>query len=97
MVKHIVLFKLKDASPAGRKTAIDMLMSMEGKMDILKSIEAGTDILGSPRSYDVALICTFESKAALDAYQEHPVHLPVKKYMAEARESSVSCDFEYDA
>ena len=39
------------------------------------------------------MICTFENRAAFDAYQTHPAHIPVKKRMHEVREGSVACDF----
>ena len=92
MVKHIVLFKLKDQKD--RKKAIETLISMKGKIEGLIDLEAGADFLGSERSFDIALICTLKDRAALDFYQAHPVHQPVKKLMAELRESSVAVDYE---
>ena len=93
MVKHIVLFKLKDQND--RQKALDALGSMRGKIKGLISLETGEDFLGSERSYDIALITTHTDKAALEYYQEHPAHLPVKKIMHEIRQSSVAVDFEY--
>lgn len=92
MVKHIVLFKLKDI--ADSKRAIEALNSMKGQIKGLIDLEAGRDFLKSERSYDIALVCTLEDKEALQYYQDHPVHQPVKKLMAQIRESSVSCDYE---
>jgi len=92
MVKHIVLFKLKDQKD--RTLALDTLNSMKGKIEGLVDLETGEDFLASERSYDIALICTLKDKAALDTYQDHPVHLPVKKIMHSIRESSVAVDFE---
>ena len=57
-------------------------------------LEAGADILHSERSYDLALVTLFENREAFDAYQTHPVHMPVKKRMHEVRSGSVACDFE---
>ena len=92
MVKHIVLFKLKDQK--NRRLAVETLSSMKSKIEGLLDLEVGEDFLGSERSYDIALITTHTDKAALDFYQEHPVHRPVKKVMHEIRESSVAVDFE---
>ena len=92
MVKHIVLFKLKDQSD--RQRALDALNGMKGRIEGLIDLEVGMDFLGSERSYDIALICTLKDKAALDFYQTHPVHQPVKKLMAEIREGSVAVDYE---
>ena len=93
MVKHIVLFKLKDQKE--RQKALDALNSMKGKIEGLLDLETGEDFLGSERSYDIALICTLKDRAALDFYQEHPLHQPVKKIMHELREGSVAVDYEY--
>ena len=66
---------------------------MKGRVEGLVDLEAGADILGSARSYDIALVCTFTDRAAFDAYQTHPLHQPIRKRMHEVRESSVACDF----
>ena len=92
MVKHIVLFKLKLQSDKERATKA--LLEMKGKIEGLIDIEVGSDFLASARSYDLALTCTLKDKEALEFYQQHPVHQPVKKLMAEIREGSVSCDYE---
>ena len=60
-------------------------------------LEAGADILGSERSYDLALVTLFKDRASFDAYQTHPAHLPVKKRMHQVRSGSVACDFEIGA
>ena len=93
MVKHIVLFKLKDQ--ADRPKAIEALSSMKGKIEGMLDLEVGEDFLASERSYDIALITTHTVRAALDFYQAHPVHQPVKKIMHAIREGSVAVDYEY--
>jgi len=94
MVKHIVLFKLKDKKDTQK--AVDTLNSMKGKIEGLLSLEVGVDFLHSERSYDIALITTHINREALDFYQAHPVHQPVKTIMHAIRESSVAVDFEYE-
>lgn len=54
----------------------------------------GIDVIRSPRSYDLALITKFDSVQALQAYQNHPVHQEVLRYIASVKESSISVDFE---
>lgn len=94
MITHIVFFKLKDNSPEKVEVTAQVLRDMEGKIEQLKSIEVGVDIIHSARSYDIALITKFDSIADLDAYQVHPVHKLVIEHMNEVRESSVAVDFE---
>ena len=95
MIRHIVMFKLKDNSPAKVQEAASMLSSMKGKIEGLVDLQTGVDFLGSERSYDLALICTFDNEEHFKAYVNHPVHRPVKAYMHAVRETSVSCDFRF--
>ena len=93
MIRHIVLFKIKDEFKGEIPQLVQAFYGMRGKVDGLLQLEAGADILHSERSYDLALITVFRDRAAFDAYQTHPAHLPVKKRMHEVRETSVACDF----
>ncbi|MHA6483614.1 Dabb family protein [Paenibacillus sp. strain BS8-2] len=94
MITHIVFFKLKDASSENVDRAVAVLRDMEGKIDELKYIEVGVDVLHSERSYDIALVTKFESMADLEIYQVHPVHKKVIEYMSQVREASVCVDYE---
>ena len=94
MVRHIVLFKIKDEFKDEIPQMVKNFYGMKGKIEGMVSLEAGADFLHSDRSYDVALITEFESRETLEAYQTHPVHLPVKKRMGEVRISSVACDYD---
>ena len=94
MVRHIVLFKIKDEFRSEIPDMVEKFYGMKGKIEGLVNLEAGADFLHSDRSFDVALITEFVSREALEAYQTHPVHLPVKKRMGEVRVSSVACDYE---
>lgn len=94
MITHIVLFKLKDRSVANIARAGDVLRALRGKVPVLRHLEVGTDVVRSERSYDVALVAKFDSLEDLQAYQFHPAHLEVVKYMNSVRESSVAVDYE---
>lgn len=92
MITHIVLFKLIDRNNA--KKARDVLLGMKGRIPQLRHLEAGIDVLHSERSYDLALVTKFDSMEDLKAYQAHPVHVEVLKYMTSIRESSITVDYE---
>lgn len=94
MITHVVLFKLKDRSPKNVEKAMNVLSGLKGKIPVLRHLEVGTDILHSERSYDIALIAKFDSMDDLQAYQVHPVHLEVAKYIMAAKESAIAVDFE---
>jgi len=93
MIKHIVLFKLKDRSAENIERTAQVLRDMEGKIEVLRSIEVGIDVLHSQRSYDIALTTSFDSMDDLQAYQVHPIHQKVIEHMNSVRESSVSVDY----
>lgn len=94
MITHVVLFKLIDRSPDNIARTKDVLMSMEGKISELLHIEAGTDVLCTERSYDLALITKFHSLDDLQAYQVHPVHKEIIAYIATVKESNIAVDYE---
>ena len=88
------MFKIKDEYKGEIPQLVENFKGMKGRIEGMLDLEAGADILHSERSYDLALITVFEDRAAFDAYQTHPVHMPVKKRMHEVRSASVACDFE---
>jgi len=94
MITHIVLFKLKDRSPENIARTVAVLRNMEGKIDELRHIEVGVDVIHSERSYDIGLVTKFDSMDDLQAYQVHPVHKVVIEHMTSVREASVSVDYE---
>lgn len=97
MIKHIVLFKLADNNPEKCAKAREILLSMYGKVDLLRGITVGVDKLHSARSFDIALEVLLDDMDALEAYQRDPYHCDVvKEYMHSVTENSVSIDFEQD-
>ena len=97
MIKHTVCFKLKDNSPENCEKAKQVLLSMQGNVPQLRSIEVGVDFLHSDRSYDVILQVVVDDEAALEAYQKDPYHCSVvKPHMHSVRETSVAVDFVID-
>lgn len=96
MIKHIVSYKLKDSSLKSREETKSVLMSMLGKIDFIRDIRVGIDILSSERSYDIVLEMVFDSIDDLKKYKNHEYHVNVvKKYMHNAFSSSVSVDYEF--
>ena len=78
MVKHMIIWKYKDGvDPAetGKKIKA-ALEGLVGKIDGLIKMEIITNKLPSS-SGDLMMDSTFESEAALMAYQSHPLHLEV--------------------
>ncbi|UFS71015.1 Dabb family protein [Geomonas sp. RF6] len=95
MITHIVLFRLKDQGAESIEKAKERILSMEGKVEQLRHLEVGTDVIRSERSYDLALITKFDSLEDLNAYQVHPYHADeVAAYMRSVSAAVAVVDFE---
>jgi hypothetical protein len=95
MITHIVLFKLANPTPEGIATVREKLLSMRGRVEQLRHLEAGVDLIRSERSYDVALLTHFDSLDDLQAYQVHPYHAgEVVPLMKSLCSSIVAVDYE---
>ena len=81
MVKHIIIWTLRDEYTADEKRSIKQgikegLESLKGKIPGLMDIEVHTDGLASSNA-DLMLDSTFENEAALKGYSSHPEHVAV--------------------
>lgn len=81
MVKHIILWKLKDEFSAAEKETIKAgikagLEGLKGIIPGLEQIEVKTSGLPSSNA-DVMLDSTFADEAALKNYAVHPAHVEV--------------------
>jgi len=94
MVKHIVMFKLAENTPANRRRATEALESLRGRIETLRHLEVGEDYMASERSFDLVLITHFDDREGLSTYAGHEHHLPVVDTMRGLCSKSVSVDFE---
>ncbi len=95
MITHIVLFKLADPTAENVTATRNKLLSMDGKIDLLRHLEVGVDVIRSERSYDIALTTRFDSLEDLQAYQVHPYHAGVVvPHMKSVCSSVVAADYE---
>jgi quinol monooxygenase YgiN len=79
MVKHIVMWRLKDETSKSADAAKikELLEGLAGRIPGMTHIEVGTNFLVDANSADVVLYSEFVDRAALDGYQQHPLHLAV--------------------
>lgn len=101
MIKHIVMFKLKDTEDG--KSAMENAREAQEKAEKLKefipTLEEIKAVCNSPEAdagnYEIALICDFKDMEGLNAYQVHPKHLEFGKFISRIRESRACIDYEY--
>lgn len=99
MLKHIVMWKLKEHAEGANKAANarkmkEMLDSCAAVVPGIVKFETALAQAGLEASYDVVLYSEFTSKAALDAYQEHPRHVAIKPFIGAIREARQCFDYE---
>ncbi len=82
MVKHVILWQLKDELTAEEKVTVkaemkDALEGLMGKIPGLLDVKVYTAGLESSKNAEVMLDTTFTDEAALKAYAVHPEHVAV--------------------
>lgn len=97
MIKHIVMWKLKDENKAENAQKLKtMLESLNGVIPELVSAHVGINIFYENDSYDLCLVSSFKSLEDLQAYKIHPLHVKVSEFCKSVREKRKSCDFYYN-
>ena len=92
MVRHIVFMKFPDPSLA--QIAKEKLLSMPAHIDELQDIEVGINFSRSERSYDLALVTTFNNKEDLEKYRIHPYHQEIVKWLKANQTKTKVVDYE---
>ena len=92
MVKHIVVYKLKEG--VNKEEAVQIIASvlepLVGKIPGLLHLEIRQAFQGM----DYALYSEFESKEALFAYAENPLHVEAKGHFSHFIDTRVAADYE---
>jgi hypothetical protein len=63
-------------------------------LDGLRHLEVGIDVLRTADSADVVLYTEFESRAAYEAYYEHPAHKALAGFIQQVRVDRRVIDYE---
>jgi hypothetical protein len=99
MVRHIVMFKLKEfASPGEKKAAMNEikrgLESLAGKIDVLRFIQVDFNVNPS-ETWDIILTTELDSLDDVGLYANHPEHLAVSKNLIAPVKTDRACvDYE---
>jgi hypothetical protein len=99
MIKHIVMWKLKDfAEGADRATnAVRMKAMLDGCARLSPGtleFEVALAQPGLEASYDIILYSAFSSREALAEYAAHPTHQALIPFIAAIREARQCMDYE---
>ena len=98
MIKHIVMWKLKDFAEGVDRAA--NAVKMKAMLDACADLVPGTLTFevtlaqpGLEATYDIVLYAEFDSKASLDAYAAHPTHAAVKPFIGAVRDARQCMDY----
>lgn len=100
MIKHIVMFKLKEADGKTEyENALEAQKRFDNVIAEVKELKKGEVVINSkdaPESnYTIALICEFDDIAALNAYQVHPAHVEFGRFIGTVKIDRACIDYEY--
>ena len=100
MIKHIVMWKLKDFAEGKTKqenanTIKTRLEALKTRIEQIRFLEVGVNLNRSEQAYDAVLISEFNSLEDLDIYKKHPEHLKISEFVGKVREARVVVDYEF--
>ncbi|MDH5541833.1 MAG: Dabb family protein [Nitrospinota bacterium] len=96
MIRHIVLFKMKEGSTGEEKEKLmaDLAGLKDSTDGLMLECEVASDVASTPTSYDVALNSLFESMEMVASYQVHPAHVKVLEYIKKVCGAISKIDYE---
>ncbi|GAI29922.1 unnamed protein product [marine sediment metagenome] len=99
MLKHVVMWKLKDI--AARNSKAENAREMKRRLEALtqaipeiRRLEVGLNVKDSERAADVVLYSEFDSPAGLAAYIQHPAHQEVVTFVREIAAETRVVDYQ---
>ncbi|VFB15190.1 Stress responsive alpha-beta barrel domain-containing protein [Bacteroides heparinolyticus] len=98
MVKHIVLFKLKDEVSADEKLAAmnnfkAAIEALPAKIPVIRKIEVGLN-MNPGETWNIALYSEFDTLDDVKSYAVHPDHVAAGRLLATVKESRACVDYE---
>jgi hypothetical protein len=102
MIRHIVMWKLKDeaAGASKEKNAEKLKLILEGlrtNIDEIKAVEVGIQINGEEKeALDVVLICDFETELDFKMYTRNPHHKKAIDFIEKVADKRFFVDYYVD-
>ena len=97
MVKHLILFRLKEKTPQSSRQLMDAFVGLPEKIEEIQHLEVGEDFKKTPKSFDVALSVEFGDREALSAFSIHPEYVPVLDLIHEICSEYAVVDMEVES
>lgn len=99
MVKHIVLFKLKENAPEAERLAVmnrfkEAIEALPAKISVIRKIEVGLNA-NPGETWNIALYSEFDTLEDLSLYATHPEHVAAGKILADLKENRACVDYYF--
>lgn len=99
MIHHVVMWRLKpeamaDGQPLEIETMRAQAVAMRAGVPGLQRLELGVNQLPGADAADLVLYTEFDSWAALQGYEVHPLHQRFRALIGPLRSERRSADFE---
>ena len=94
MIDHVICFKAPDLSTEDEAALLGRLAELQtipGVVDYALGVNFGA----RARGFDYCMRVTFASRADLDTYEAHPLHLDVVAFNRALTEEHICFDFEW--
>lgn len=97
MIRHIVLYRLKESAAGCEKAENARLMkekleALNGRIDGLHGLRVDPDC--NARQFDLCLTADFDDLQALRHYKSHPLHVAASDFVHEVMAERADFDFE---
>jgi hypothetical protein len=101
MIKHIVMFKLKDEALGKPKAENARLIkreleSLKGKIPEIRALEVGINCNHVPGEWDLVLVSEFDDLESMKRYQAHPDHVKAGEFIGQVRCDRAFADYPID-
>ena len=99
MVKHIVLFKLKENIPIEQKQVVmhnfkDAIEALPASIPWIRKIEVGLNV-NAKEKWDIALYSEFDSLEDMERYATHPKHLLASGLLSDVKDERACVDYQF--
>ena len=100
MLKHIVMWRFRESFGGKTRRELmqeqkDALLALPDRIEWIRSMEVGEDVVHGEHSYDMALVSTFDSREDMLAYRSHPDHMVISRRMKDYVTDRVCIDYEF--
>ena len=92
MIKHIVMWKLKNAKDVPR--FVELLSTCQALVPGMMEFEVAAANAKLEANADVVLYSVFANRSALNDYQDHPAHIKISTELGAMRDTRMVLDYE---